>query len=119
MGLKICITLVATMSAACLLCGCAGASSQTNEVSLQESENVMPSEEVDAVGLVMDIATTQYFTDDAVSEDDIEKILLAGSNAPSAMNGQPWHFSVITDETVLQQIADGMSFGWYGRYFSR
>ena len=36
---------------------------------------------------------------------------MAGINAPSAMNGQPWHFSVVTDAAVLQQISDGMSGG--------
>ena len=63
----------------------------------------------EAVELVKDIPTTQYFTDEAVSEDDIETILLSGVNAPSAMNQQPWHFSVITSSSVLQQIADDMS----------
>jgi len=27
------------------------------------------------------------------------------------MNGQPWHFSVVTDAEILQQISDGMGFG--------
>ena len=64
-----------------------------------------------AAELVADIATTQYFTDEAVNDADIELIVQAGLNAPSAMNGQPWHFSVITDAAVLQQINEGMSFG--------
>ena len=64
-----------------------------------------------ALELVADIATTQYFTDEAVDEADIEKILQAGINAPSAMNSQPWHFSLITDKDVLNQINEGMSFG--------
>ena len=40
-----------------------------------------------------------------------DKILSAGINAPSAMNGQNWHFTAITDTDVLQQIADGMGGG--------
>ena len=55
------------------------------------------------------MATTQYFTGEAVAGDDIETILTAGANAPSAMNGQPWHFSVVTGKDVLQQISDEMS----------
>lgn len=81
----------------CLLTGC-GQQSSSVENSVDE-----------AVELVKDIPTTQYFTDEAVSEDDIETILLSGVNAPSAMNQQPWHFSVITSSSVLQQIADDMS----------
>ena len=46
-----------------------------------------------------------------MDEADLQAILTAGVNAPSAMNNQPWHFSVVTDADVLQQIADGMSAG--------
>ncbi len=62
-----------------------------------------------AAELVEDIPTTQYFTDDPVADDDIEAILNAGINSPSAMNSQSWHFSVITDTSLLQQISDEMS----------
>jgi len=61
-----------------------------------------------AAELVEDIPTTQYFTGEPVAEEDIETILTAGINSPSAMNGQPWHFSAVTDPTILQQIADDM-----------
>ena len=37
----------------------------------------------DAVAIVSDIATTQYFTDEAVAEADIETIVQAGINAPA------------------------------------
>ena len=63
------------------------------------------------MAVVSDIGTTQYFTQDGVDQADMELIVQAGINAPSAMNGQPWHFSVITDKSVTQQIADGMGGG--------
>lgn len=63
-----------------------------------------------AAQLIVDIPTTQYFTDDPVAAEDIDKILLAGVNAPSAMNGQPWHFSAISDPDVVSDISKGMSF---------
>ena len=65
----------------------------------------------DAAQFVADIATTQYFTDEAVSDADLDMIVQAGINAPSAMNKQPWHFSVISDKAVLEQLNEGMSFG--------
>ena len=65
----------------------------------------------DAVAVLQNIRTTQYFTEEAVAEKDVEAIVQAGIHAPSAMNGQPWHFSVITDAEVLQQLSEGMSFG--------
>lgn len=97
------ISFAAAVFAVCLLCGC------TRNGSGAESEN--------AVERIVDIATTQYFTDEAVSDGDIEMIVAAGINAPSAMNGQPWHFTVITDATVLQQISEDMkgSMGFGGQ----
>ena len=65
----------------------------------------------EAAALVADIPTVQYFTMDPVADADVEKILEAGVNAPSAMNTQPWHFSVVTDAAVLEEIASGMSMG--------
>ena len=43
-----------------------------------------------------------------MAAEDIEKILEAGVNAPSAMNTQPWHFTAITDGEVLEQLAADM-----------
>jgi nitroreductase len=39
-----------------------------------------------------------------VSQDQINTILKAGMYAPSARNQQPWHFIVITDRDILNQI---------------
>ena len=90
------ILLCAAMALA-LLAGCTSAQADTGAS--------------DAAALVMDIPTTQYFTKDAVNAADVEKILQAGVNAPSAMNTQPWHFTAVTDAAVLEEIAGAMSFG--------
>ena len=84
-------------AALCLLCAC----SQTDSATAN----------TDTVALIADIETTQYFTHDPIAVADVENIVSAGINAPSAMNGQPWHFSVVTDPAVLEQIAGDMSFG--------
>lgn len=39
-----------------------------------------------------------------VSQNQINTILKAGMYAPSARNQQPWHFIVITDRDILNQI---------------
>jgi nitroreductase len=65
----------------------------------------------DAAAFISDIPTTQSFSDTPVNDEDLQTILLAGINAPSAMNSQPWHFSAVTDKAVLEQIAGDMSFG--------
>ena len=71
--------------------------------------NESASEYIDAAKLLTEAKTTQFFTDEKVSEEDVEKILSAGVNAPSAMNTQPWHFTAVTDEEVAKKLADAMS----------
>ncbi len=63
----------------------------------------------DAAKVLTEVKTTQFFTDEKVADEDIEKILSAGVNAPSAMNTQPWHFTAVTDEEVAQKLAGAMS----------
>lgn len=51
---------------------------------------------------------------DPVPEALIEKILEAGTHAPSAMNSQPWRFVVVQDAAVRREIADGARAAWEG-----
>jgi nitroreductase len=41
-----------------------------------------------------------------VSGEDVNAILKAGMNAPSAFGSQPWEFLVIDDEELLKKFAD-------------
>ena len=45
------------------------------------------------------------FTDEPVSEAQIETILRAAMAAPSAGNQQPWHFIVMDDKKVLEKVS--------------
>lgn len=63
----------------------------------------------DATKVLTEVKTTQFFADEKIADEDIEKILSAGVNAPSAMNTQPWHFTAVTDEEVVKKLADAMS----------
>lgn len=62
----------------------------------------------DAAKVLTEVKTTQFFTEEKIADEDIEKILSAGVNAPSAMNTQPWHFTAVTDEEIAQKLADAM-----------
>ena len=46
----------------------------------------------------------RQFQEQPVPEDLIEKLLRAAMSAPSAQNGQPWQFVVITDRQILRQV---------------
>ena len=98
----ICIGIILMLS----VLGCSAAMAVTEETASDGDALA------DAIALMSDIPTTQAFTGDAVSEEDLATIVNAGINAPSAMNGQPWHFSVITSKEVMQKINDGMSMGF-------
>jgi len=40
------------------------------------------------------------------SEEQLKKIILAGTQAPSAGNSQPWEFIMIDDQKTIDQIAE-------------
>ena len=54
----------------------------------------------------------RQFKKDKVSREDIETMLLAGSYAPNAGGRQPWVFSVVTNEEILNLIADDAERGF-------
>lgn len=99
--------LIAGLAAALLAGGCGQSQGTAEETAVQaETEAGLYRE---AAELLTEKKTTQYFTDDPVTQEDMEKILAAGVNAPSGMNQQPWHFTAVTDKEILQQIAEDMS----------
>lgn len=44
------------------------------------------------------------YKNETVPDEMIEKLLRAGFAAPSARNAQPWHFIVINDRNILDEI---------------
>jgi nitroreductase len=46
------------------------------------------------------------FKPEPVSAGMLYQLISAASWAPSAMNEQPWHFTVVTDKAVLDEISD-------------
>ena len=55
--------------------------------------------------IVENLPTTQSFLKDPIPEADLQRIVNAGVNAPSAMNRQPWHFTVVSNAELIQQMA--------------
>ena len=58
-----------------------------------------------AVDTIMNVGTTQAFTDETVSREDLETILRAGLAAASAINQQPWYFVAVTNQDVMKEIS--------------
>jgi nitroreductase len=48
--------------------------------------------------------SVRKFLPEQIAETELETILQAGRYAPSGMNGQPWHFSVVQNGALLSRI---------------
>ena len=46
------------------------------------------------------------YTDQAIDDQTIEKLLRAAMQAPSAVNQQPWEFVVLKDKTIMEKILE-------------
>ena len=61
-----------------------------------------------AVDVILSAGTTQAFKADAIAEEDLNTILQAGLSTASAINQQPWHFAVITNQEIMKEIGSSM-----------
>jgi nitroreductase len=58
----------------------------------------------------------RQYTGQPVAQEDLERICEAGRRAPSAGNGQPWNFVVVTDRAQLVELAKAWERG--GRHIA-
>jgi nitroreductase len=54
--------------------------------------------------IVKHYAAGNQFTAGAIPKADLDTIIQAGINAPSAMNRQPWHFTVVQTQALAKMI---------------
>ena len=64
---------------------------------------------------IMDVLLNHYsprvFGTGSVTRAELDQIIMAGIRAPSAMNGQPWHFTVVQNEALARQLVPQTSAG--------
>ncbi|MBI5739219.1 MAG: nitroreductase family protein [Nitrospirae bacterium] len=61
---------------------------------------------MDITEIIRTRRSIRKFTDLPVSDEIIDKIIEAGTWAPSGMNNQPWKFAVIKDDELKAQISE-------------
>ena len=61
---------------------------------------------MDTFELISTRRSIRKFTDEPVSDDVINKIIEAGTLAPSGLNNQPWRFAVVRDNELKTQISE-------------
>jgi len=59
---------------------------------------------MDAMDAILSRRSIRRYTTQSVSDDVVKELLEAGMSAPSAGNEQPWHFIVLTDRQILDEI---------------
>lgn len=60
--------------------------------------------------LIFQRRSIRKFTDKPLSDEQLKLLLKAGMAAPSAMNGQPWEFIVVTDNNLLAKCRNALMF---------
>ena len=64
----------------------------------------------DALSVIHSRKSVRSFTGQDVTKDALDKIISAGMAAPTAMNKQPWAFTVVTDRKTLHTLAVGLPY---------
>ena len=59
---------------------------------------------MDALEAILSRRSIRRYTDQPVSAEQIDTLLQAAMAAPSANNEQPWHFIIIQDRQILEEI---------------
>lgn len=75
-------------------------------INAQNSGQQQPADDSGAYQTILSRTSVRAYTDQKVEKTKIEKLLRAAMAAPTAVNKQPWHFVVIEDKHVLEQIAE-------------
>jgi len=61
---------------------------------------------LDTIETIMKRRSIRSYRPDEIPDEDLRTILEAGRQAPSAGNRQPWHFVVVKDPDLKQEVAD-------------
>jgi nitroreductase len=59
---------------------------------------------MDTMEAILSRRSIRKYTTEPISEHTLHALLDAAMNAPSSANGQPWHFVIITDQKILNEI---------------
>ena len=55
---------------------------------------------------ILNRRSIRKYKEEQIKDEELQAILEAGKFAPSAMNQQPWHFTVVQNKELLQKISE-------------
>lgn len=56
------------------------------------------------INTILNRRSIRVFTEEKIDQEIIEEIVKAGTYAPSSLNNQPWHFTVISNTEILDKL---------------
>ena len=59
----------------------------------------------DTLKTIFNRRSIRSFEEKQINDEDLSLIIAAGKAAPTALNSQTWHFTVIQDQTILNDIS--------------
>jgi nitroreductase len=68
---------------------------------------------MDIIDIIFKRRSIRKYTPQPVDEDTLRRLLQAAMAAPSAVNGQPWEFIVVTDKEMLAEMYRSLPYGRY------
>lgn len=60
----------------------------------------------ETINAIKNRRSTRAFLEEQIKEEELQAILEAGIYAPSAINGQPWHFTVLQNKDIINRLSD-------------
>ncbi|MBN2636952.1 MAG: nitroreductase family protein [Prolixibacteraceae bacterium] len=60
--------------------------------------------ENEIIDVILSSASERGYTSEPVTDQQLDLILKSGIKAPSALNNQPWKFTVIKDEAIMKNV---------------
>ena len=77
-------------------------------VVLAVSGGVFAQQNTGPVQAILNHFAARNFATGAIPSADLQLILQAGIRAPSARNGQPWHFTVVQNQNLAKQLVSNI-----------
>lgn len=115
------LTLLSAVLMIASLASCGNPSESSPQAEVNRSGQISPAETAgqppaqyepvehavssDTIDTIMSSYSGKAFKEGAVPDAALEAILQSGQKAPSAMNAQPWHFTVIINSEIATQLA--------------
>ncbi|MBE6954735.1 MAG: hypothetical protein E7449_02335 [Ruminococcaceae bacterium] len=69
----------------------------------------------EVISAILNRKCIRAFTDEPIAPEVVDTILQCGIRAPSALNSQPWHFTVLKSRRMMDKIIEGSTMGDYFR----